>query len=139
MRKTLKKTVLCKMTPEEFGQYLLKVKFKSTIEFALDYVGPTDEWDLPYGVITEEGYSGECWFFIKGMEIKGYNSRFWLCDYAGGDEAQAIPVYGGSFPKYPCLEDREYIPEFWMECWKNICSRHNGYQNYLFVEMEADE
>mgnify|MGYP003288363901 FL=1 len=128
-----------KMSYKDFGQYLLKVPFGKTINFALDYEGPSYEDELPYGTIVEEGFDCNCWYFIKGIEVTEYLSRFWLCDYAGGEEAFAIPVYGCSYPKYPCEEDRTYIPEYWDICWKQICDRHGGFQDYLFVEIDEED
>ena len=125
-----------KMSAEEFGKYLLTVPFDTTIEFALDYVGPTDEQELPYGIITEEGFDCECWFFIRGVRFEEYCSRFWLCDYAGGEEAFAIPA--SNYGSYPTMEDKEYVPRFWKQCWERICDWHNQ-QDYLFVEIIEED
>lgn len=128
-----------KMSAEEFGKYLLTVPFGKEICFALDYRGEGDEDELIMGQVFDAGRENdfELWYFVKGIELKYYQSRFLLCDYAGGEEAFAIPV--GSMGNYPTCEDREFVPRFWSNCWDQIKDR-NGYynQDYVFAEIEED-
>ena len=132
-----------KMSAEDFGKYLLTVPFGKEICFALDYRGDGYEDEIVMGQVFDENRENdfELWYFIRGMEIQEYQSRFWLCDYAGGEEAFAIPV-SSSFGKckYPTCDDKEYVPRFWMDCWKGIKDR-NGYDNqdYLFVEIIEED
>jgi hypothetical protein len=129
-----------KMSAEAFGEYLLKVPFGKEICFALDYRGDGDEDEIAMNQKFDESHENdfEAWYFIKGMRIPEYDSKFWLCDYAGGEEAFAIPV--SSLWHYPTCDDEEYVPRFWMDCWKKIKDR-NGYygQDYLFVEIIEEE
>ena len=128
-----------KMSAEEFGKYLLTVPFGKEICFALDYMGDGYEDEIGMGQIFDEDHENDfaLWYFIQGIHIEGYESRFLLCDYCGGEEAFSIPV--SSLGKYPTSEDIEYVPRFWMDCWNKIQYR-TGYdkQDYLFVEIEED-
>lgn len=129
-----------KMSAEDFGKYLLTIPFGKEICFALDCDRDVDEDDIPINQVFDENCENDftAWYFIKGMRIPEHDSRFWLCDYAGGEEAFAIPV--SALGKYPTYEDEEYIPKFWMDCWHNIQSR-NGYynQDYLFIEIIEED
>jgi hypothetical protein len=133
-----------KMSAEDFGKYLLTVPFGKEMHFALDYSGwDCREEDIAMDQVFDESHENdfEVWYFIRGMEIAEYQSRFLLCDYAGGEEAFAMPVSSSMGKcKYPTSDDKEYIPRFWMDCWNNIKSR-NGYdqQDYLFVEIIEED
>ena len=128
-----------KMSVEDFGKYLLTVPFGKEICFALDYRGEGYEDELAMGQVFDANRENdfEVWYFVKGIEIEYYQSRFLLCDYAGGEEAFAIPV--SSMGSYPTGEDREFVPRFWLDCWNQIKDR-NGYynQDYVFVEIGED-
>jgi hypothetical protein len=130
-----------KMSAEDFGKYLLTVPFGKEICFALDCNNlDCDEADIEMNQVFDESYEHyfEAWYFIKGMRIPQYDSRFWLCDYAGGEDAFAIPV--SSFGKYPTDEDEEFVPRYWKYCWNRIKDR-NGYDNqdYVFVEIIEED
>ena len=126
-----------KMSAEDFGKYLLMVPFGKEVCFALDCSNlDCDEEDIELNQVFDESYENyfETWYFIKGMRIPKYDSRFFLCDYAGGEDAFAIPL--SSLGRYPTDEDEENVPRYWMDCWDRIKDR-NGYynQDYLFVEI----
>lgn len=91
------------MNCKDFADYLLTLKTGDTIEFGID---PGYSW--PDVVPDPEDVNG--WYFAKVMEIEQYSSRFILIDYAGGEEAFAIPLNGY---KNVCDEDDERIvPHF---------------------------
>ena len=125
-----------KMSAEEFGKYLLTVPFGKEICFALDC--EDDELEIPMGQEFDADYQFNfgCWYFIKGISIPEYNSRFLLCDYAGGEEAFAIPV--SCYGQYPTMEDKEFVPRFWKQCWEYIQDRRSQ-QDYLFVEIVKED
>ena len=128
-----------KMSAEDFGKYLLTVPFGKEVCFALDYMGAEGEDNVALGQVFDgdREYDFGLWYFIKALEIPKYGSKFLLCDYAGGEEAFAIPL--SDYGTYPTSEDKEWVPRFWMDCWSKIQDR-NGYdrQDYLFVEIEED-
>lgn len=73
------------MTAVEFSELLCKMKTDDVVEFGLDpgYVWP-DEIPEPHDVTN--------WYFAKKIYIPGYDSRFILIDYCGGEAAIAIPL-----------------------------------------------
>ena len=129
-----------KMSAEEFGKYLLTVPFGKDVFFALDYMGSgfEDEFEMGHVFDGDREYDFGLWYFIKGMEITNYGSKFLLCDYAGGEEAFAIPL--SDYGTYPTSEDQEWVPRFWIDCWSQIKDR-NGYdgQDYVFVEIIEED
>lgn len=125
-----------KMSAEDFGKYLLTVPFGKEVSFALEC--EYDELSIPMG----QEFDGDCkfdfgcWYFIKGMSIPAYDSRFLLCDYAGGEEAFAIPV--SCYGQYPTCEDKEFVPRFWKKCWEHIQDVRSK-QDYVFVEIIEED
>ena len=114
------------MNCNEFTEYLLTLKTGDTIEFGID---PGYAW--PDEVPEVENVS--CWYFAKVMEIKEYNSRFILLDYAGGEEAFAIPL--NNYKNYCDEDDRHIVPGFVKQYFENH-RELNGIDDFVFVEME---
>ena len=116
------------MNYKEFSDYLLTLKTGDTIEF-----GCSTDCDFPNEIPTVNDVSD--WYFARVMEIKEYCSRFILIDYAGGEEAFAIPLNGY---KNCCDEDDEHIVPSYVK--QYFCSYHNRFLDSLndivFVEME---
>ena len=129
-----------KMSAEDFGKYLLTVPFGKEVCFALDYMGDGYEDEIAFGQVFsgDREYDFEVWYFIKGMELPKYGTKFLLCDYAGGEEAFAIPL--SNYGTYPTSDDEEWVPRFWTDCWNKIKDR-NGYynQDYVFVEIIEED
>lgn len=117
------------MNCNEFAEYLLTLKTGDTIEFGVD---PGCEW--PDEIPEPENVS--CWYFARVMEITKYNSRFILLDYAGGEEAFAIPLNGY---KNCCDEDdMRIVPSYVRHYFENH-RELTGVDDFVFVEMEDDE
>lgn len=111
------------MNCNEFAKFLLTLKTGDTIEFAC-------EPGVDYPNEMPELEDVERWYFAKVMEIKEYDSRFILIDYAGGEEAFAIPLNNY---KNCCDEDDEQIvPDFVKKYFKYNWS----IDDVVFVEME---
>ena len=107
------------MNCEEFARYLLTLKTGDCVDFAC-YASEEiiDDADV------------ECWYFAKVVEIPEYCSRFILLDYAGGEEAYAIPL--NNYRNY-CDEDDKYVvPKYVEEYFK----RNENIHEIVYVEME---
>lgn len=117
------------MNCKGFTEYLLTLKTGDEINFAVD---PGCDWpDEVPDVMDATG-----WYFAKVMEIKGYGSRFILLDYAGGEEAFAIPLNG--YRNYCDEDDRHIVPDYVKYYFEN--HRELGSVDYfVFVEMEDKE
>ena len=116
------------MNAKEFAEHLLTLKTGDTVEFGVD---PGCEW--PDETPNVEDLAG--WYFAKVMEIKEYGSRFILLDYAGGEEAFAIPLNGY---KACCDDDdRHIVPEYVKHYFENH-RELTGVNDYVFVEMEEE-
>ena len=116
------------MNCKEFSEHLLTLKTGDTIEFGVD---PGCDW--PDEVPNVNDVTG--WYFARVIEIKEYCSRFILLDYAGGEEAFAIPLNGY---KDCCDEDDKHIvPEYVKRYFENH-RELNGANDYVFVEMEEE-
>lgn len=116
------------MNCNEFAEYLLTLKTNDIIHFGVD---PGCAW--PDEIPEPESVTG--WYFAKVMEIKGYNSRFILIDYAGGEEAFAIPLNGY---KNCCDEDDRYIVPGFVKLYFENHRELTGVNDYVFVEMEEE-
>ena len=116
------------MNCKEFAEYLLTLKTGDHVDFGCD-IG-----DLTHEELAEryedDPYSVECWYFARVMEIKEYGSRFILLDYAGGEEAFAIPLNNY---KNTCDEDDQYIVPGYIE---TFFKRTDNIGEYVYVEME---
>lgn len=117
------------MTCNEFAQHLLTLKNGDTVEFGTDpgciYPGETPDINDVTG-----------WYFARVMEIPEYQSRFILLDYAGGEEAFAIPL---NCYKNECDEDdKRIVPKYVEKYFKNH-RELTGTDDYVFVEMEDEE
>ena len=116
------------MSCDAFAEYLLTLKTGDTIEFGID---PGASWpDL-----APESQDVSAWYFARVMEIKEYNSRFILLDYAGGEEAFAIPL--NNYQNCCDEDDRHIVPSYV----KRYFSNHrelNGVNDFVFVEMEEE-
>ena len=94
----------------------------------------------PFGWQDKLGYAmGDMGCGFSFQLVSTFMQLFYMQYIGIGEEAYAIPVYGCSYPKYPCKEDRTYIPEYWDICWKQICDRRGGFQDYLFVEIDEED
>ena len=109
------------MNCEEFAQYLLTLKTGDCIDFGCYTTSDKEE-------ITDNDV--ECWYFAKVMEIPEYGSRFILLDYAGGEEAYAIPLNNY---KNCCDEDDKYIVPKYVE---EYFRRNGNIHEIVYVEME---
>ena len=114
------------MNCKEFAEYLLTLKTGDMIEFGIE---PGHEWpdEIP------DAMNVTCWYFAKVMEIKEYCSRFILLDYAGGEEAFAIPL--NNYSNYCDEDDRNIVPSFVKQYFENH-RELTGVDDYVFVEME---
>ena len=116
------------MSCEQFADYLLTLKTGDTIEFGIE---PGASWpDL-----VPEPDDVTAWYFAKVMEIEGYNSRFILLDYAGGEEAFAIPLNGY---KNTCDEDDKFIVPSYVKQYFSNHRELTGVNDFVFVEMEEE-
>lgn len=115
---------LIEIDKEAFARKLLEMETDDTIEFATSAIWNDDDncWS-----------DAECWYFATKMYIRGYESRFILIDYCGGEEAFAIPINCNSDKSD--AEDmeivKEYVSRFWEECRGDIC-------NQVYVEAEEN-
>lgn len=109
------------MNSEEFAKYLLTLKPGDCIDFGCYTTSDKEE-------ITDNDV--ECWYFAKVMEIPEYGSRFILLDYAGGEEAYAIPLNNY---KNCCDEDDKYIVPKYVE---EYFRRNGNIFGIVYVEME---
>lgn len=121
---------ICKrMDAGEFSAYLMTLKVGQQVNFATgiegnDYVEVLNDDDLLYG-----------WYFAKRMKISEYCSNFILIDYAGGEEAMAIPLNGYSDTLDD--DDREIIRR---RIKRFFCDNDRiDTIQYVYVEMETEE
>ena len=117
-----------RMNCKEFTEYLLTLKTGDTIEFGID---PGCSWPDEAPDITDVS----AWYFARVMEIKEYGSRFILIDYAGGEEAFAIPLNGY---KNCCDEDDKYIVPYFVKSYFENHRELTGIDDFVFVEMEEE-
>ena len=116
------------MNCQEFAEHLLTLKTGDTIEFAVD---PGCEWPNEVPDIMD----CTVWYFARVIEIKEYCSRFILLDYAGGEEAFAIPV--NNYRNYCDDDDRHIVPHYVKQYFENH-RELTGADDYVFVEMEEE-
>lgn len=120
-----KNTHIKPMQWRKLADLLLSLKTGDTVEFACD---PGCEW--PDEVPEVENCS--CWYFARVICIKEYQSRFILIDYAGGEEAFAIPL--NNYCDHADDDDRMFVPSevkrFFGQC-MSLC----GENDWVFVEM----
>ena len=114
------------MDAQEFADYLCTLETGDTIEFGTD---PGCSWpdEIP------ESTDISNWYFARVMEISEYNSRFILIDYAGGEEAFAIPL--NNYQNCCDADDCRIVHKYVIKYFKNhrdLC----GAYDYVFVEME---
>ena len=118
------------MTCKEFSDYLLTLKTGDTIEF-----GCSADCDWPNETPTSS-YDVSEWYFARVMQIEEYGSRFILIDYAGGEEAYAIPL---NCYKDCCDEDDKHIVPTFVETYFRSHNRFlSGVDDVVFVEMVED-
>lgn len=116
------------MNCKEFAEYLLTLKTGDTVEFGTD-IGTLELNEL------EEAYANdpwvvERWYFARVMEIKEYGSRFILLDYAGGEEAFAIPLNG--YRNTADDDDKQIVPGYVELFFEN----NDSIGGCVYVEME---
>lgn len=75
------------MDVSQFIDLLLTMKNGDTYNFATELNYYEDDREL-------DSHDVSYWFFARVICIPEYNSRFLLLDYAGGEEAMAIPLNG---------------------------------------------
>lgn len=118
-----------RMDADEFTAYLMTLKVGQQVDFAAgieenDYVEVLNDIDPLYN-----------WYFAKRMKIPKYCSNFILIDYAGGEEAMAIPLNGYSDTLDE--DDREIIrrriKRFFFDNDRMVTIQ------YVYVEMETEE
>lgn len=118
-----------RMDADEFTAYLMTLKVGQQVDFAAgiegnDYVEVLNDIDPLYN-----------WYFAKRMKISKYCSNFILIDYAGGEEAMAIPLNGYSDTLDE--DDREIIrrriKRFFFDNDRMVTIQ------YVYVEMETEE
>lgn len=114
------------MTCEEFAQHLLTLKNGDTVEFGID---PGVDWPDE----TPDLHDVTTWYFARVMTIPEYCSRFILLDYAGGEEAFAIPL---NCYKDECDEDDKYLVPLRVKEYFENHRELTGIGDYVFVEME---
>lgn len=117
------------MTCKEFADYLLTLKTGDTIDF-----GCSVECDWPHETPTQ--YDVADWYFARVMEISAYNSRFILIDYAGGEEAYAIPL--NNYKDCCDEDDRSILPNFIEKYFRSYNRFLTGVDDVVFVEMEEE-
>ena len=114
------------MDVEQFIDLLLTMQDGDTCDFALTQTYIPDDRDL-------NSMDLEDWYFATVINITGYNSRFILIDYTGGEEAMAIPLNGY---RNGCDEDdRQIVPGFVQKFFKD----HNIERVYCEIEDVEDE
>lgn len=77
--------IITPMTPKEFTKHLLAecADCYKTVEFATECSTDPDE---------AAPNDCESWWFARYLRIEGYESRCIYIDYAGGEDAYAIPL-----------------------------------------------
>lgn len=117
-----------RMDADEFTAYLMTLKVGQQVDFAVcieenDYVEVLNDNDPLYN-----------WYFAKRMKISEYGSNFILIDYAGGEEAMAIPLNGYSDTLDE--DDREIIRR---RIKRFFCDNDRmATIQYVYVEMETE-
>lgn len=116
------------MNCDEFAQHLLTMSDGDTVEFACD---PGVKWPDEEPTLEDV----ECWYFAKMISFSGYESRFILIDYCGGEEAFAIPLSYNSerYGEY----DKPIVPEY-VHNFFNQCVNLSSDKDYVFVEMRTE-
>lgn len=118
-----------RMDADEFTAYLMTLKVGQQVDFAAnieenDYVEVLNDNDPLYN-----------WYFAKRMKISKYCSNFILIDYAGGEEAMAIPL--NSYSDTLDEDDREIIRR---RIKRFFCDNDRMVTiQYVYVEMETEE
>lgn len=115
------------MNYKEFAEHLLTLKTGNTVEF-----GCSAECDYPNEMPDADDVAD--WYFARVMEIKEYGSRFILIDYAGGEEAFAIPL--NCYTDHCDEDDRHIVPGFVKEYFCKHNRFLNGVDDEVFVEMD---
>lgn len=116
------------MTCKEFTDLLLTLKTGDEIGFAC-----SAECDWP-NETPEDYYDVSDWYFAKVMLIPEYMSRFILIDYAGGEEAFAIPL--NNYRDYCDDDDKVIVPTYVNKYFKYHNRFLNGVNAIVFVKME---
>lgn len=114
------------MQYSDFADLLLTLKEGQTIEFAC-----STDVDFP----NEIPEPNECtaWYFARILCIPEYQSRFILIDYAGGEEAFAIPLNG--YCRSFDMDDKEIVKGM-VKTFFKYCLSLGNINDYVFVEME---
>lgn len=91
------------MDVEQFIDLLLTMRDGDTCNFALTQRHIPDDRDL-------NSMDLEDWYFVRVFYIPEYDSRFILLDYAGGEEAMAIPL--NCYKNERDEDDRMIVPGY---------------------------
>ena len=91
------------MDVEQFIDLLLTMHNGDTYNFALTQIYEPDDRE-------PDTMDFENWYFAKLICIQEYGSRFILLDYAGGEEAMAIPLNG--YKNEQDDDDRMIVPGY---------------------------
>lgn len=110
------------MNIKEFTEYLLTLKTGDTIEFGCSTENETPEID-----------DVEDWYFARVMKIPEYDSRFILIDYAGGEEAFAIPL--NNYTDFCDEDDMRIVPKYVKDYFNNYNRFLNGENSLVFVDI----
>ena len=119
------------MNCKAFTDYLLTLKTGDEISFACNA-----ECDWP-NEIPEDQYDVCDWYFARVMSIPEYMSRFILIDYAGGEEAFAIPL--NNYKDCCDDDDKAIVPEFVKRYFESHNRFLNSVDNIVFVEVEGEK
>ena len=123
--------IVKRMDKDRFAEVLLNMNDNDVIHFATFYNGYEDENELE----TIQSDDVECWYFAKKIFIPEFSSRFVILDYAGGEEAFAIPLNG--YSEKSDDDDRWLVPMEVERYFKMNRGLEGG--NYVYVEMEGEE
>lgn len=108
---------MIKLNHKELSEYILATMNEDTvIELATEYDGNDTEEDKE----VWNNYSS--WYFIKLVKIEGYDSRFLLIDYCGGEEAYVIPLSNYHYDNKLFTEDDEVIIKRYIKHWFERCT-----------------
>lgn len=113
------------MNIKEFTEYLLTLKTGDTIEFGCSAENETPEID-----------DVEDWYFARVMKIPEYGSRFILIDYAGGEEAFAIPL--NNYKDFCDEDDIHIVPKYVTDYFNNYNRFLTGESDLVFVEIKEE-
>lgn len=116
------------MKCNEFADFLLTLEPGEIVNFA------TGIWnnDVPFDKLEPDDL--EYFYFVTIMEVPEYQSRFILIDYAGGEQAFAIPL--NWWYRSEPLEEDKAITRLYMKRFFTESNHLSGPDDTVYVEME---